>query len=82
MEELEDRLGDQMQDLLDDVARSLTAPTSAAGQDIVMDGEYHYAQQQQENNVWESNEAEYNDLVLDDTGEGAGVEGDLDVDDD
>jgi hypothetical protein len=89
VEELEDRLGDKMQDLLDDVGRSLSQPPPSR-QDVAMDdananySEYSAFQQQnvnQHTGLWESEyvEQSYNELIFDDHGEGAGIEGDLDV---
>ncbi|KAG1869053.1 RNA polymerase Rpb4-domain-containing protein [Suillus subalutaceus] len=87
VEELEDRLGDRMNDLLVAVSKSLheSAPghpnaTMAVPEDKGTLGEdavevYEEAEQE----TWEY---DANAMEFDDMGEGAGVEGDLDVDDD
>ncbi|KAG1885223.1 hypothetical protein F4604DRAFT_1878604 [Suillus subluteus] len=87
VEELEDRLGDRMNDLLVAVSKSLheSAPghpnaTMAVPEDKGTLGEdavevYEEAEQE----TWEF---DANAMEFDDMGEGAGVEGDLDVDDD
>jgi len=85
VEELEDRLGDKMEDVLTVVRSSLKGPTptdtetqgagGGGGQAVFYSEEQVY----QEEMRWEN---DANDLEFDDVGEGAGVEGDLDVDDD
>ncbi|KAG2365090.1 RNA polymerase Rpb4-domain-containing protein [Suillus spraguei] len=87
VEELEDRFGNRMNDLLTAVSKSLheSAPgrlngTIAAPEDKQTRGEaavevYEEADQE----TWEY---DANTMEFDDMGEGAGVEGDLDIDDD
>ncbi|KAH9850190.1 HRDC-like protein [Lenzites betulinus] len=90
VEELEDRYGDKMEDILNTVKSSLAGsapePNGAPGGDGM-------AQSAQAQMVYTEYTEEYaqddghwqydaTDVVFDDTGEGAGVEGDLDVDDD
>lgn len=87
MEELEDRYGDQMEDILTAVKTSLkdTSPAvngaSAAAQSAQVEATFtEYAEDYaQDAEHWDYNA---NEVVFDDTGEGAGIEGDLDVDDD
>lgn len=90
MEELEDRLGLQMDDILETV-RSVSAPAipltngtpSGAGASTAGGAEFVYTEDMEmqeyieEDGTWEY---DANEIVFDDTGEGAGVEGDLDVD--
>ncbi|KAI6131177.1 RNA polymerase Rpb4-domain-containing protein [Pisolithus croceorrhizus] len=65
VEELEDRLGDQMDQVLSVVSRSLQSNQA-------------YAEVYEEEERWEH---DANDLDFDDFGEGVGVEGDLDMED-
>jgi len=86
VEELEDRLGDRMQDILSDVKSSLTpspAPITSNG--------IHSTEQTTDfgsykpmDSIVSLEEEPYvhDEIVFDDMGEGAGVEGDLDMDDD
>jgi len=88
VEELEERLGEQMDDILNLVKSSLSQPAvpamNGADQGTADHAELQYpsadAQVYSEDATWEDYQA--NDVVFDDTGEGAGVEGDLDMDDD
>ena len=81
MEELEDRLGDRMDDILSSVKSSLTTAITVNGahsQQImgsISNDPLSYTKVEEEAYVQE-------EIVFDDTGEGAGVEGDLDMDDD
>jgi len=89
VEELEDRLGGQMEDILGAVSSSLDgrgvgqqAPPPSAG-----DGRGFGNALAPEAEVYVEEEQDYwqqtaNDVEFDDMGEGAGIEGDLDVDDD
>ncbi|OJT12972.1 DNA-directed RNA polymerase III subunit RPC9 [Trametes pubescens] len=87
VEELEDRYGDQMEDILTAVKTSLkdSSPAvngaSGAAESGQMEATYtEYAEDYvQDAEHWDHNA---NEVVFDDTGEGAGIEGDLDVDDD
>lgn len=86
VEELEDRYGDQMEDILTAVKTSLKESpavngTSGAAQSAQVEATYtEYAEDYAHNaEHWDYNA---NEVVFDDTGEGAGIEGDLDVDDD
>ena len=87
VEELEDRFGDQMEGILDMVKGSLRErlPTAngASGQSESTEGMQvvysEYQEDYQEDNQWDYNA---NEMVFDDTGEGVGIEGDLDVEDD
>jgi hypothetical protein len=79
IEELEDRLPNQMEDILSRVKSSLTAPTSSdmiSLPHIISVEEPSHSQEPEED--WDE-VAVMNDLIFDDTGEGVGVEGDLDV---
>lgn len=86
MEELEDRLGDKMEEVLSHVKSSLT---TQAGPDTA--NKSHLPLQDQEvaftsqgGPPADGDEDAYyeEDIVFDDTGEGAGVEGDLDMEED
>ncbi|KAI0076744.1 hypothetical protein K474DRAFT_1644478 [Panus rudis PR-1116 ss-1] len=87
VEELEDRFGDRMQDILDTVRNSLvdTAAPSTAQQNIapenliVYDAGADYQDYNENADDWQYGDA--NQIEFDDNGEGAGVEGDFDVDD-
>ena len=93
MEELEDRFGTQMDDILDTVKSSLSdsavpsmngvqsgAEAGAAdGAEVVYTEDMDMQEYVEEDGTWEY---DANEMVFDDTGEGAGVEGDLDVEDD
>ncbi|KAI0326232.1 hypothetical protein GY45DRAFT_1339600 [Cubamyces sp. BRFM 1775] len=91
VEELEDRFGDQMEDILAAVKTSLSEPHSTING--TSEGGNAAQALQAESTVYTEYEEEYtqdaeqwdydaNEVVFDDTGEGAGVEGDLDMDDD
>lgn len=88
MEELEDRLGDRMDEVLSYVKSSLTnttSPIAANGAPPLQQtmnlttgdrlGPLTYTDMDEEGYVGD-------EIMFDDTGEGLGVEGDLDVDDD
>jgi len=87
VEELEDRLGNQMEDLLAVVAKSLhderaTQPskrTTAVLEDKGTHNEVTVEVYEGEQDAWRY---DANEMEFDDMGEGAGVEGDLDVEDD
>lgn len=84
VEELEDRFGDRIEEMLETVRSSLTGPAGAQGATSApadaAPEEYVYEETSyMEEERWEH---DANDVVFDDTGEGAGIEGDLDVDDD
>ena len=86
VEELEDRFGTQIDDMLHTVRSSLTQPASAQvdpSADVTGEAapeQYFYSEDTyMEEDRWDN---DANDVVFDDTGEGAGIEGDLDVDDD
>ncbi|KAH8086000.1 HRDC-like protein [Cristinia sonorae] len=88
VEELEDRLGDKMDEILTTVRDSLTAPIPdpLAG-DVTNTGSgalMEVYDEQGAAEVYDEGDAgwEYDQEVFDDTGEGAGVEGDLDKEDD
>jgi len=85
VEELEDRLGDHMQEILDIVSRSLLAEGTTATVESVPSGNEHprtdvvevYEEVEQEG--WEH---DADDIVFEDSGAGVGVEGDLDMEED
>ena len=87
MEELEDRLGDKMEDILDVVKESLreqAANSTVNGNTAAHDMQAEpvvFSEYQQEYGVdqWDY---DANEVVFDDHGEGVGIECDLDVDDD
>lgn len=86
IEEIEDRFGDKMSDLLGAVQNSLTMnATSKSARDgdnlnepstMIMDTAEVYRE------GWEDGDGEDASEVFDDMGAGAGIEGDLEVDDD
>ncbi|KAH7912543.1 RNA polymerase Rpb4-domain-containing protein [Hygrophoropsis aurantiaca] len=84
VEELEDRLGDRMHDLLAVISKSVDGNSSAVEDDTLVDHNQHFEADEVEVYAEEEQEgwAADNDIDFDDTGEGIGVEGDLDVDDD
>lgn len=94
MEELEDRLGERMEGLLEriqstqgDISSSGSAGTAAAAgvNGIVGEGPQVIGSVSWDNptdDFGEDADAIYDEEMFDDTGEGMGVEGDLDVDDD
>ncbi|KAG0704859.1 HRDC-like protein [Suillus ampliporus] len=87
VEELEDRLGNQMDDLIGVVTKSLheRTPQPPNGAMAVLEGKRTRSEvavevyEESEQETWEY---DANAMEFDDTGEGVGVEGDLDVDDD
>ena len=82
VEELEDRFVNQIDEMLDVVRSSLSepaAPPPVAPLDL-SGHEVEEAGHAEETIIFD--EYEVHDVEFDDTGEGAGVEGDLDVDDD
>lgn len=91
VEELEDRFGEQMSGMLNVVRSSLTNLPSALPQANVQTGgiadqdvQMVYTEDNTQDYLDEDGTWEYdaNEIVFDDTGDGAGVEGDLDVEDD
>ena len=95
MEELEDRLGDRMEGLLeriqsiqgDIVSSSASAGTAAPGVNGIVGGEDaqvigSVSWDNPADDFGEDADAIYDEEMFDDTGEGLGVEGDLDVEDD
>ena len=87
VEELEDRFGDNIEDMLTIVRSSLSEPVvSHNGANGMADEEpapeqVYYSEENymDDANGWDH---DANEVVFDDTGEGAGIEGDLDVEDD
>ncbi|OAX40437.1 hypothetical protein K503DRAFT_855357 [Rhizopogon vinicolor AM-OR11-026] len=87
VEELEDRLGNQMEDLLAVVTKSLHDRAPQHRHETIAVPERRNTRSEIAPEVYEEVEQETweydaNQMEFDDTGEGAGVEGDLDVDDD
>ncbi|KAI9573518.1 HRDC-like protein [Boletus coccyginus] len=80
VEELEDRLGDRMHDILGIVSRSLSAATPA--QSASSTNASTYTETFDAYEVEQGWEHEAEDAEFDDLGEGVGVEGDLDMEDD
>ncbi|TFY72175.1 hypothetical protein EVG20_g828 [Dentipellis fragilis] len=80
VEELEDRLGEKLEDVLTSVRTSLAKEPAAAQQPVSVVAEMEVYQEQvyDEDGQWEQ---DANDVEFVDAGEGAGIEGDLDVDD-
>jgi len=92
VEELEDRFGEQMEDMLNTVKSSLSNAHITARDEMHPSGAQGVGEGVQmvytednmqggvdEDGIWDYDASE---MVFDDTGEGAGVEGDLDVEDD
>ncbi|CCM03739.1 uncharacterized protein FIBRA_05885 [Fibroporia radiculosa] len=95
VEELEERFGEEMEDMLGVVRSSLSNQAAAVSDGIQpsaagVEGDAHQdmeivynadddQQQYMEDGAWEYDP---NEMLFDDTGEGAGIEGDLDVEDD
>lgn len=81
VEELEDRFGEQIDDILSTVRDSLSEPAQ-----VIADRENRLQQAfypaEDLNYAEERWEHDTNDVVFDDTGEGAGIEGDLDLEED
>ncbi len=87
VEELEDRFGDKMDDMLNTIKASLLEAAAPA-----VNGDEHQQTMQVDNVVYSEYQEDYqgdnhwdydaNEVVFDDAGEGAGIEGDLDVEDD
>ncbi|KAF8964329.1 RNA polymerase Rpb4-domain-containing protein [Flammula alnicola] len=85
VEELEDRFGDRIDDILENVQTSLTPAAKdtvqlngISGQTVLSTG----AMTVQEDEQWDEDaDAIYDEEVFDDTGAGIGVEGDLEMDD-
>lgn len=88
VEELEDRFGEQIDDILSTVRASLVDPASNT-EGVVPATEYAVQEQMtyaEEDVVYtegaEGWEQDTDEVLFDDTGEGMGVEGDLDVEED
>ncbi|THH02694.1 hypothetical protein EW026_g236 [Hermanssonia centrifuga] len=85
VEELEDRFGARIDDILSTVRESLTQPAFTASRPSPVVSMTDRTRKTEEKGhagndiAWDYEE---NGLVFDDTGEGAGIEGDLDVEDD
>lgn len=87
VEELEDRLGDRMDDILTAVRASLDAPPpgppyASTGTSPTPGSELVYPPQVYTEEVQVQHVFDPNEVFFDDTGEGAGVEGDLDMEED
>jgi hypothetical protein len=82
VEELEDRFGEQMEEVLELVRASLSdAPADEEGR--VQGGPHAHDAQGEPDERWaHEDDAAEQELVFDDDGAGAGVEGDLDMEDD
>ncbi|KAG6861008.1 hypothetical protein C0995_005028 [Termitomyces sp. Mi166 len=88
VEELEDRLGDHMEEILTHVESSLGAPAPPTTAELSSLAQYpdklsghHTSFLEDPLNYTEPDEV-YQEIVFDDTGEGVGVEGDLDMEED
>ena len=92
VEELEDRFGDKMHDMLSTVKASLRESAPAPAMNGTANGAQHQQAMQVDSVVYSEYQEDYqdanhweydaNEVVFDDTGEGAGIEGDLDVEED
>ncbi|KAJ7632895.1 HRDC-like protein [Roridomyces roridus] len=80
VEELEDRLAERMGDIIGHVETSLVADPALASAPATQSETIIGNVTQVEDEVWEMDE--YDGEEFDDKGEGAGVEGDLDMEDD
>jgi hypothetical protein len=85
VEELEDRFGEQLDDILSTVRMSLSHPTATSTvPPVIKDFIQTQAIYTEEDMNWDNDaqwEHDANDTVFDDTGEGVGIEGDLDIED-
>ena len=85
MEELEDRFGDRIDELLGHVQESLTQSNSDTVKSNGINGalSVQHGSLIVEEGHWDLDaDAPYEEDMYDDTGEGAGVEGDLDMEED
>jgi len=87
VEELEDRFGDRIDEILGHVQESLTQPnpdttTKSNGVLPMQQGSAFVEADQWDLDADADADAPYEEDMYDDTGEGAGVEGDLDMEDD
>lgn len=90
VEELEDRLGDSMDDLLTCVDSSLGAPAAPPTTGAEMfslvehsdESSYLHSSLLDDTYYPDANDVYQEEIVFDDVGEGVGIEGDLDVEDD
>jgi hypothetical protein len=88
VEELEDRLGERMDEILSHVQSALTSPSATATSDgqtpsaYFMDVVSRVSGENDERRDSLAYPEVDEEVAFDDTGEGAGVEGDLDMDDD
>ncbi|KAL0577365.1 hypothetical protein V5O48_004617 [Marasmius crinis-equi] len=90
VEELEDRLGENMNSVLETVQASLSEKPSTAKDSSSLGAngasarvrELSYPDADLDADGDEDMEGTHDDLVFDDSGEGAGIEGDLEMDDD
>ncbi|KAF8073855.1 hypothetical protein FPV67DRAFT_1446712 [Lyophyllum atratum] len=85
VEELEDRLGDQMENILAHVQSGLSSSALSTGSvdtyPVILNSD-EYSALDGPLTYPEDNEGYHEDIVFDDVGEGAGIEGDLDMDED
>ncbi|RDB18067.1 DNA-directed RNA polymerase III subunit RPC9 [Hypsizygus marmoreus] len=90
VEELEDRLGDRMEEILTHVQSALALSPATIGPTSSNGNERHPPAINSDSTVstlggelaYPEDEAYHEEFVFDDVGEGAGVEGDLDMEDD
>ncbi len=91
VEELEDRFGQQIEEILNKVKESLSTPADGApktngvninGQVVPQLATTQITIEEQEQQWDEDADAIYDEEYFDDTGTGAGVEGDLEMDED
>ncbi len=80
---MEDRFGEQINDILSTVQASLSETSAPVVVEDSTVAQVGYAEDdmnyEHDPEIWGQ---DANDIVFDDHGEGAGIEGDLDVDDD
>ncbi|KAF7967760.1 hypothetical protein HWV62_33209 [Athelia sp. TMB] len=82
VEELEDRLGEHMDDILNIVRASVAKPPATnPSRSRTVVAEHVFAEEEQQDGEWVA-DADGEGEFFDDTGEGAGVEGDLDMEED
>lgn len=77
-------MGTQMEEVLELVRESLTSTTASSKERDAMEQQIASATDENfaHDEGWDDAEADPDDVVYDDTGAGAGVEGDLEADDD
>ncbi|KAG7450120.1 uncharacterized protein BT62DRAFT_491902 [Guyanagaster necrorhizus] len=84
VEELEDRLGESMEEILINVRSSLSSPNTTTQMNSYPSAVHEEFERvnEEDTSFWDAEGDVDTDIQFDDRGEGVGVEGDLDVEDD